>query len=211
LRIAWHGHACFEVEGSSTVVLDPHDGRSIGIKTPVTRADIVMITHDHFDHNCARIVKGDFVTIREIVERNIDGVRIKGIEAHHDDVKGDKRGAVNIYRFEMDGVSFCHCGDLGHILTQDQVEELVPLDVLFIPVGGVFTIDGKMAHRIVEQLKPKIVIPMHYRVGGLSLSIQTLDPFLEEIEEEQVFGVGNEVEIYSDDLPDETEYWVFCP
>jgi L-ascorbate metabolism protein UlaG (beta-lactamase superfamily) len=192
-------------------VVDPHDGKSIGIKTPVVRADVVMISHDHFDHNCARIVKGDFITVRDIGERRIDGVSIRGVEAHHDDAEGRKRGSINLYRFEMDGLSFLHCGDLGHILSKEQVEALRPVDVMFLPVGGVFTIDGEMAHEVVEQIQPRVVIPMHYRVGGLSLSIQTLDPFLRSVDDDSVFRVGNEVEIYPEDLPKGTEYWVFCP
>lgn len=192
------------------MVVDPHDGKSIGIKTPVVRADVVLVSHDHFDHNCARIVKGDFTKIAVEGERQVDGVLVKGLKAYHDEVQGERRGSILIYRFEMDDVSFCHCGDLGHTLSKEQVEALTPIDVLFVPVGGVFTIDGEAAQEIVSQLKPKIVVPMHFRVGGLSLSIQTLDPFLKDISEEKIFRVGNEVDILPEDLPTETEYWVFC-
>lgn len=211
MRIVWHGHACFEINGSSTVVVDPHDGKSIGIKTPVVKADVVLISHDHFDHNCARVVKGDFIMIRELGERVIDGVKVLGVKAYHDDVRGNKMGPIIMYRFEMDDVSFCHCGDLGHVLDQEQVEALTPIDVLFIPVGGAITVDGGLAHKIVGQLRPKIVIPMHFRMGGLSLSIQTIDTFLDKVDDERVFRVGNEVEIMPEDLPAETEYWVFSP
>lgn len=211
MRIVWHGHACFEINGSSTVVVDPHDGKSIGIKTPVVRADVVLISHDHFDHNCARVVKGDFILIRELGGRKIDGVKVLGVKAYHDEVHGNKRGSIIMYRFEMDDVSFCHCGDLGHVLDQEQVEALTPIDVVFMPVGGVFTVDGESAHKIIQQLKPKIVIPMHFRMGGLSLSIQTIDSFLGKVDDEHVLRVGNEVEILPEDLPSETEYWVFSP
>jgi L-ascorbate metabolism protein UlaG (beta-lactamase superfamily) len=211
MRIVWHGHSCFEVNGSSTVVVDPHDGKSIGIKTPVVKADVVLISHDHFDHNCARVVKGDFIMIRELGERAIDGVKVLGVKAYHDDVRGNKMGPVIMYRFEMDDVTFCHCGDLGHVLDQEQIEALTPIDVLFIPVGGAITVDGGLAHKIVDQLRPKIVIPMHFRMGGLSLSIQTIDSFLDKVDDERVFRVGNEVEIMPEDLPAETEYWVFSP
>jgi len=210
MKIVWHGHACFEINGSSTLVVDPHDGKSIGIKPPVVRADVVLVSHDHFDHNCARIIKGDFTKISIEGEREVNGIVVNGVKAYHDDVKGEKRGSILMYRFEMDGVSFCHCGDLGHTLSIDQVEALTPVDVLFVPVGGVFTVDGATAQEIVGQLKPKIVIPMHFRVGGLSLSIQTLDNFLEDVSEDKIFRVGNEVDILPEDLPTETEYWVFC-
>lgn len=211
MRITWHGHACFEINGSATVVTDPHDGKSIGIKPPVVRADIVLISHDHFDHNCSRIVKGDFLTLTGEVDTVANGVRVRSIKAYHDEEGGEKRGAVFLFKFEMDGMTFSHLGDLGHIPTQEQVEFLRGVDVMFIPVGGVFTINGKGARRTIDLVKPKVAVPMHYRTGGLSLSINTLDPFLDGIPEEKKFRVGNEINVLPEDLPDDTEIWIFSP
>lgn len=211
MRVTWHGHSCFEINDAITVVTDPHDGKSIGIRPPVVRADLVLISHDHFDHSCSRIVKGDFEVVSTPGEHEKKGIKIRGVATYHDKQKGAKRGDNIVFRFEMDGIIFCHCGDLGHLLTQEQVEMLKPIDVLFIPVGGVFTIDGKEAKEVVKQLEPSITIPMHYRMGGLSLSVQTIDPLLEGIPKESVFRVGNEVEIYPEELPRRNEYWVFSP
>ncbi len=211
MRIVWHGHSCFEIAGRSTVVVDPHDGKSLGIKAPSARADIVLITHEHFDHNCARVIRGEFTTIREPGKRELKGVRILGLPAHHDDARGEKRGKVTIFRFVMDGFTFCHCGDLGEDLAEEQVRSIGEVDFLFVPVGGVFTLDGAEARRLVERISPRVAVPMHFRYGGLSLSIQTVDGFLSGLPEGKVVRVGNEVEVEREDLPSDTEYWVFSP
>lgn len=209
LKVIWHMHSCFEVSDSSTVVVDPHDGRSIGVKPPSLRADMVLISHDHFDHNAIRAVKGDYVVVKDIAPRQIKGVDIRGIAAFHDDVQGEKRGRMNLFQFTMDGVRFCHLGDLGHMLSSEQIEELGPIDVLFVPVGGVFTLNGAQAQQLVRMISPKVAIPMHFRVGGLSMSIQNADEFLHGLTEDEVVRVGNEIEFEAEELPENTEFWVF--
>ncbi len=209
MRIVWHMHSCFEVEGSATVVIDPHDGRSIGVKPPSLKADLVLITHDHFDHNAIRVVKGDYVMLKDVAPRRVKSVSVRGTTAFHDDVQGEKRGRMNIFQFTMDGIRFCHLGDLGHLLTDKQVQEIGQVDVLFVPVGGVFTIDGAQAQELVRRMSPRVAIPMHFRVGGLSLSIHNADEFLSGLPEDRVVRVGNEVEFEKDELPESTEYWVF--
>jgi len=209
MRLIWHMHSCFEVSDEVTVVIDPHDGRSIGVKPPQLRADIVLISHDHFDHNAIRVVKGDYTVIRDVSPRTVKGVAIRGLTAYHDDVGGERRGKVNIFHFTVNGVRFCHLSDLGHMLTPAQVQELGEVDVLFVPVGGVFTIDGAQAQRLVRAIGPKVAIPMHFRVGGLSMSIQNADAYLNGLPEESVVRVGNEVEFEAEDLPERTEHWVF--
>ncbi|NLX48093.1 MAG: MBL fold metallo-hydrolase [Euryarchaeota archaeon] len=202
-------HSCFELVDRSTVVMDPHDGRSIGVKPPSLRADVVTISHDHFDHNAVRVIKGDYVVVKDVAPRDIEGVRIRGITAFHDDVNGEKRGKINIFHITLNGIRFCHMGDLGHMLTDAQIKELGDVDVLFLPVGGVFTIDGAQAQEMVRAIKPKVAVPMHFRVGGLSMSIQNADGFLNGLPDENVVRVGNEVEFEAEDLPERTEYWVF--
>ncbi|HVO78008.1 MAG TPA: MBL fold metallo-hydrolase [Methanomassiliicoccales archaeon] len=211
MRIVWHGHSCFEIGGRSTVVVDPHDGKSLGIKAPSAKADIVLITHEHFDHCCSRVIRGDFVTIREPGRRELKGVKVLGLPAFHDNAHGERRGAVTMFKFEMDGVTFCHCGDLGHELSEEQLRSIGHVDFLFVPVGGVFTLDGAEARCLVDRISPKVAVPMHFRYGGLSLSIQTVDGFLDGVPEGRVLRVGNEVEIEVEDLPSETEFWVFSP
>ena len=202
-------HSCFEINDQATVVMDPHDGRSIGVKPPSLRADVVTISHDHFDHNAVRVIKGEYVVVKDVSPRTVKGVAIRGITGFHDDVNGEKRGRMNIFHLTLDGVRFCHLGDLGHMLSEAQIKELGEVDVLFLPVGGVFTIDGAQAQLLVRSINPRVAIPMHFRVGGLSMSIQNADGFLKGLPDDKVVRVGNEVEFEAEDLPEETEYWVF--
>jgi L-ascorbate metabolism protein UlaG (beta-lactamase superfamily) len=154
-------------------------------------------------------VKGEPVVIRDVHPRIEKGVRIGGVNAFHDEEKGEKRGRMNIFVFEMDGIRFCHCGDLGHRLSDEQVRALGKVDILMVPTGGVFTINGAAAQELVQRIAPRVAVPMHYKVGGLSISIDTVDSFLKGLPEERVVRVGNEVDFMDDELPEETEYWVF--
>lgn len=211
LRIRWYGHACFEIDGSVSVVTDPHDGKSIGLPPPKAKADLVLISHDHFDHNCARIVQtSDTKVLTDSVMTVEKGVRVEGIKAAHDDQNGSKRGMISMFRFEMDGISFAHLGDVGQELDDIMVEQLSEVDVLFVPVGDVFTIGPQAAKRLVEAVRPKVAVPMHYRLPGLSLSIRPVQDFLDLFEKEQTVRLGNEIEFSKDDLPEKgTEIWVF--
>jgi L-ascorbate metabolism protein UlaG (beta-lactamase superfamily) len=116
-----------------------------------------------------------------------------------------------MFRFEMGGIIFMHCGDLGHALTSEQLKDIGKVDILFIPAGGVFTLDGKQARKVVEDLAPRVAVPMHYRYGGLSLSIQPVDMFLAGLPDRKVQRVGNSIDFLKEELPQETEYWVFSP
>jgi L-ascorbate metabolism protein UlaG (beta-lactamase superfamily) len=211
LRIRWHGHACFEIAGSSVVVTDPHDGRSIGIRPPRAVGDVVLVSHDHFDHNCSRLVRNSETTVVADPVMTVDkGVRIEGIEAFHDDQRGRKRGNITIFRFELDGLSFCHLGDLGHPIDDVTAERLAGVDVLFVPVGDVFTIGPETALTVIDKIRPKVAVPMHYRTQGLSLSIRPLQDFLNLVDDERVVKVGNEIDFAAEDLSEPgTEYWVF--
>lgn len=212
LLIRWHGHSCFEIgsEDEITVVTDPHDGRSIGIKQPHVSADIVLMSHDHFDHNCERIVQGlDKKVVTKPGSHTIKGIPILGVSAFHDEEEGKKRGQIVIFRFEMEDLTLCHLGDLGQMLDDAQAEKIGPVDILFIPVGGTFTLDATMAWKVIKKLKPRVIVPMHFRIGGLSLSIAPVDEFLAKAKADQVVKVGNEIEMAKEDLPEEQEIWVF--
>ena len=197
--------------GSTTVVTDPHDGKSIGIRPPRATADVVLVSHDHFDHNCSRAVRGADTSVIDSPVMTVEkGVRIEGVEAAHDEQGGAKRGKVILFRFEVDGVSFCHLGDLGHDLDDIQAEKLAGVDLLFVPVGDVFTIGPEVAKRVVERLRPKVAVPMHYRTPGLSLSIRPIQDFLALVDEDRTARVGNEVDFSPDDLPSSgTDFWIF--
>lgn len=213
LRIRWHGHSCFEIEGSVIVVTDPHDGKSLGISPPQVKADLVLVSHDHFDHNCSQLVKktGSSVISRPVMTVE-QGVRVEGITANHDDDGGAKRGKITIFKFEMDGTSFCHLGDLGHKLDSSQVDRIAPVDFLFVPVGDVFTVGPQTGKLVADSVAPRVVVPMHYRVPGLGMSIQPVQSFTKLFDQRQIVKVGNEVEFTRDDLPESgTEVWVFSP
>ncbi len=211
MNIRWYGHACFGISvDNTTIVTDPHDGKSIGIKPPQVKADIVLVSHSHFDHDSVKTVrKLTTKVIRDAPGRGIDrsNIRFRTVPVHHDNTEGAKRGVNNIFHFNPHDVKFCHLGDLGHAITDDQAKKIGDVDILFLPVGGVFTIDADDAWKVIEKLNPKVAIPMHYRIGGLSLSIQPLEPFLNG--RERVEKVGNEIEFEPEDLPDELEVWVF--
>lgn len=213
LRVRWHGHSCFEVSTDQvTVVTDPHDGKSIGIRRPKVRADVVLVSHDHFDHSAVKVVDkgGSTTVVREPGDQEVGGVSIRGVPTYHDSSEGVSRGGNIAFVFKVGGVTFCHLGDLGHLPTEGQLEAIGPVDVLFVPVGGVFTIDAAAAWRVVGMLSPEITVPMHYRMGGLSLSINDITPFLEGADPDTVVKVGNEVEFTAADLEGEPIVWIFA-
>lgn len=209
LQIRWHGHSCFGITNEITLVTDPHDGKSIGIHAPNVTGDIVLVSHDHYDHNSVKSVeKEGSKVITDTRKRNISNVEIKGIESFHDECRGEKRGNNIIYKFTVEDITFCHLGDLGHDLDEDTVQKIGDVDILFIPIGGTFTLDAKQAWRIIKKVKPRIAVPMHYKIGGLSLPITGIEPFLEESKYE-ILKVGNEIDIEKEDLPEDPEIWTF--
>ena len=209
LKIRWHGHSCFEIANEVVIVTDPHDGKSIGIPTPSVQGDIILISHDHYDHNSAKSVERESSKIiTDERKRNISNIEIKGIKTFHDKHNGEKRGENIIFRFVVENISFCHLGDLGHKLEEDIINQIGEIDILFIPVGGTFTIDAENAWEIINKIKPKITIPMHYKIGGLSLPIDNIDKFLDKNPYE-ILKVGNEIDIEKEDLPLEKEVWIF--
>ncbi|MCL2296000.1 MAG: MBL fold metallo-hydrolase [Methanomassiliicoccaceae archaeon] len=211
MRIRWHGHSCFEFFGfENSVLVDPHDGKSIGIKPPISNAGIVLVSHDHFDHNALRIIKNEHTVL--FVSRgvhNIKGIEFEGFPSFHDDKGGSIRGMNTIYKFTMDGISICHCGDLGDIPSEDTIKALKNVDILFVPVGEVYTFPIQVAKEFLDIINPKIIVPMHYRVGGLTVPLKTLDEFLNGIPSENILYVGNEVELTAEDICEFSGIWVF--
>ena len=209
LQIRWHGHSCFEITDNVTIVTDPHDGKSIGIPSPNVKGDIILVSHDHYDHNSVKSVeKDDSKIITDERKKIISNVEIKGISSYHDESTGKKRGKNIIFRFKVEDITFCHLGDLGHEPDEYTLKQIGEVDILFIPIGGTFTIDSNQAWNIINKVNPKIVVPMHYKIGGLSLPITGIDPFLEK-ESGKVVKVGNEIDIEKEDLPDDLEVWTF--
>ena len=209
LQIRWFGHSCFEITNDDTIVTDPHDGKSIGIPTPAVHADIVLVSHDHYDHNSVKTVeKDDSKIVTDSRKRTINDIEIKGFLTYHDECQGDKRGENLIFRFTVGNIVFCHIGDLGHALDDKTIEQLGVIDILFIPIGGTYTIDSDQAWELINKIKPKITIPMHFKIEGLSLPIAGIDKFLEK-RSLPILKVGNEIDIEKDELPNDSEIWVF--
>lgn len=164
------------------MVLDPHDGASIGLPEPSPSADLVVVTHDHEAHSALEAVEGSEkvpVVVEEVGDLAVRGVEMRGVETFHDASRGEERGENTVVRFLMDGVYLCHLGDLGHPLSDEEVEEIGEVDVLFVPVGGGCTIGPEEAWAAVEALEPSLVFPMHYAQPGLTKEMGGLEPFLE--------------------------------
>lgn len=185
MLITWIGHACFKIQdktgtGGVTLVTDPYD-KKIGLKPPSFEADIVTMSHDHYDHNNSGALRGKPFLIKNAGEYDVKGIAVQGVESYHDHKQGGERGTNIIYRFEIDDISVTHLGDLGHTLDNKQIEALSGTDILLIPVGGKYTIDAKEAVEVVNQVEPRIVVPMHYKTPALKLDIAGVDKFIKEI------------------------------
>jgi len=188
MNIIWYGQSCFQISSSQgknnhvSIIIDPLGG-DIGLKLPrKLEADIVLISHDHFDHNNIKAVSGSPLVIKGPGEYDARGVFIQGISGYHDNSQGAERGNVTIYIIEAEGLRICHLGDLGQKeLSSDQLEKIGEVDILMIPVGGVYTIDADEAIKIMAQVEPKITIPMHYQIPKLKIKLGGIDKFLKAL------------------------------
>lgn len=196
MHIIWHGQSCFQIIVSRakgeqiSIAIDPFDP-SIGLRVPSLTADILLITHEHSDHNNRGAVKGDPFLIAGPGEYEIKEVFIQGIPAFHDSSQGKERGRVTIYTIEAEGMRLCHLSDLGQKeLTPEQLQKIGDVDILMVPVGGRFTISAKEAQRVISQVDPRVVIPMHYQIPKLKLSsgakLDGADKFLKLMGQKQV-------------------------
>ncbi len=179
MKIQWLGHASFLItlRSDEKIITDPFDAK-VGYPLPGLHAGIVTVSHQHFDHNAVENVPGRPDIVREEGPHSFGEIKITGIPSFHDTVKGSQRGENIIFIIEADWLKVCHLGDLGHVLDPGQVGQIGDVDVLLIPVGGYFTIDAGKAVNVVEQLKPKIVVPMHYKTSYVDLPISNVDNFL---------------------------------
>lgn len=184
--ITYLGHSCFKIQDKTgadgiTIVTDPFEGKSVGLRAPSLEADIVTVSHEHADHNNRGAIRNGGFVIDTPGEYDVKGITITGVDSDHDDVEGVERGKNTIFRFEVDDVSVVHLGDLGAALNNKQLEELVGTDILIVPVGGKYTLDAKRAVNVIQQIEPRIVIPMHYKVEGVTIDIEGVEKFIKEI------------------------------
>jgi len=181
MDINWLGHSCFRIRGSHGIIITDPYPPSLGYSLGKPTARIVTVSHQHPGHSYVQGIGDEPKLITKPGEYEIGGILIIGTATFHDDQRGEKRGKNTVYLMEVDEVSVCHLGDLGHVLTTEQLEEIGNVDVLLLPVGGVSTINARVAAEVVRQLEPKAVVPMHYKTQALSLELEPVEKFLKEI------------------------------
>jgi len=184
MKIKYYGHAAFLITSDQglKIMIDPYEPGAFGGQLSYGKikdqADIVLTSHDHADHNYTKDLPGTPQVVKGSGSKTIKGISIKGISTYHDPSKGSERGANTIFTFKINNIQLCHLGDLGHLLSDKELAEIGPVDILMVPVGGVFTIDPIEATRVAEQIKPKILIPMHFKTEKCGFPIATVEDFL---------------------------------
>lgn len=216
MRIKYLAHASFLATAAdgTRVQFDPYEPGGFGGALKYGKftepADAVVISHDHADHSYAAGVPGNPTVIKGAEQQTVRGLTFRRVRAYHDSQRGGQRGENIMTVCEMDGVCVCHVGDLGHVLSDEQAQQLGGIDVLLLPVGGYFTIDAAQATEVMNKLAPRVCIPMHYKTARVNFPIAAVDDFLK--------GKANvkrldrsEVELMPLTLPTETEVWVLEP
>lgn len=185
--IQWLGQSCFKIQGKGeageevTIVIDPF-APTIGRKLPRNlSADILLLTHDHPGHAYREGVGGKPFVIAGPGEYETKGVFVYGISTFHDAEQGKKEGTNTLYHMTIEGMTLVHCGDLGHALTEEQLGVIEDAHILCVPVGGGKTLDAKGATEVVSQIEPRIILPMHYALPGLSVKLDSVDRFCREM------------------------------
>jgi L-ascorbate metabolism protein UlaG (beta-lactamase superfamily) len=170
MEIKYLGHSSFLIRGKkNSLVTDPYDSDMTGLRFPKhISSDVVTVSHDHPDHNAVSQVEGDPFIVGGPGEFEVKGIFVIGYRTFHDDTKGQARGMNTIYRIELDGLSMLHLGDLGHQLSDADLEAIGGVDILFVPVGGLYSLTPEQADSVVKEIEPTIVIPMHYMREGLN-------------------------------------------
>lgn len=208
MSISKLGLSSFLIKGKkASLVTDPFNPQMVGLKFPQVEADIVTVSHDHGDHNNVAAVGGTPFVVSGPGEYEVGGVKILGIPTFHDDKKGSLRGPNTVYQIIIDGLVLVHLGDLGHSLSDSEVEDLEDCDILFVPTGGVYTLDAETASQVTNFFAPKIVIPMHYHDEKISPQIfarlSPVEEYLKSLDQEGVKSQKS-LTISKEKLPEET-------
>jgi L-ascorbate metabolism protein UlaG (beta-lactamase superfamily) len=213
-KVTWYGQAFMEVVANDgkRVAVDPFDQSFLNYPLPKElTADVLLVTHEHGDHNNVGLIGGNPFIIPS--EKGVGtfakgNLSVVGTATFHDDKQGKQRGKNTVYTFNVDGIKFCHVGDLGHTLSPEQVKSIGQVDVLFVPVGGFFTLDPSKVDQVINALSPRIVVPMHFKTGYTpDLPIQGPEAFLKNEKKVKKLGVQT-FEITKDSLPKDREVWV---
>ncbi len=210
MKLKWYGHSAFKLttDKGLRIILDPYEsgfgngGLAYGKITD--EADLVLTSHDHGDHNYVGDIKGKFTRIEKEGSHDIAGVKVKAIPCFHDASKGKERGKNLIFVIEADGLRLVHSGDLGHALSPDILQKISSVDVLLLPVGGFYTIDAKEATDIMNAVKPRITIPMHFKTEKCAFPIATVDEFTKGKKDVKMVDAA-ELNVTKESLPNEAE------
>lgn len=212
MKVKWLGHSSFLITSDKgiKIITDPYTPGVYGLeyKQISESADIVTMSHDHADHNNVKSVSGKPQILKGAGKHQAKGIEFRGIASCHDDKGGKERGDDTIFVFTIDDIKICHLGDLGRILTDKEVSEIGKVDVLMIPVGGNFTIDAAAADKVIAQLKPHVVFPMHYQTDRCpNFPVATADPFLKGKKNVKKID-GSSTELKAGQLPKDTQIYV---
>ncbi|MFC1994482.1 MBL fold metallo-hydrolase [Chloroflexota bacterium] len=181
MDITWLGHSCFRIKAKeASIVTDPFD-RTLGYPMKKLTANIVTVSHSHPQHSFVESIGGDPRIVSSPGEYEIANVLIFGISTFHDQDRGETRGKNIIYLMEIEDIKVCHLGDLGHVPTSDQVEEIGDVDILMVPVGGVSTLGGAAAAETISLFSPKMIIPMHFKTEVVEIELEPVNRFLKEM------------------------------
>ena len=194
MQITYLGHSCFLFESGSGVKLITDPYTRVGYELPKgLTADVVLTSHAHFDHNYMDAIEGSPILLNNAGKYNVCGIAVEGFDSWHDPKQGALRGKNVVFHFTMDGIRFCHFGDLGEGYSEELAEKLAGADVWLIPVGGTYTIDAVQALQYIEKLSPKLVIPMHYLPKDGALDIAPIEDFLKKVPDHLVIPCPNGV------------------
>ena len=216
MKVKYLAHSAFLIisDDGTRIVTDPYEpgsyGGALGYPAVGETADIVTVSHEHSDHNYPQGVQGNPAIVKGPGEHKAKGITIRGVAAHHDDTSGSQRGRSDMMCITVDGMNVCHAGDLGHLLSPDQLKQIGQVDVLLLPVGGLYTVDAAAATGVVNQIKPRVVIPMHYKTPKVGFDIAPVDGFLDG-KANVVRAGGSEVTLEREKLPKETQVIVLQP
>lgn len=206
--IKWLGHSSFFIQSSGVSLITDPFNPSIGLSFPDISANIITISHDHFDHSYREGIKGNPQIIDSAGDYELNNIQIEGIKSFHDSQNGTIRGNNIIFKYNIEDMNIAHLGDLGHILSDEQINNLIPTDIVMIPVGGTYTIGPDDAIKVIRQINPKIIIPMHYHTSNLEISsLSTLDTFIQK--NNLPHETLSELSITKDQLPAKPKIIVF--
>ena len=210
MKIKWYGHSAFQIttEKGIRIIIDPYESGSfsgaLSYGKIEDQADIVLTSHDHADHNYTKDIKGKYNHISKAGDHEIKDIKIKAIPCFHDSLGGKKGGSNLIFVITTDGLNLVHMGDIGHSLDPELLKKIGKVDILLLPVGGFFTVDAAMAQKIMNDIKPGVTVPMHYKTEKCNFPITPVENFTKNQANVRILKESSVV-IKKETLPKEPE------